>query len=273
MTLARTLSLACILILFSVAAEARTRHVDQSIPAFDRHAIHSGASEIGSRMFIRDAGARRVRVSGFKQMRRKYQRRHAAPVRGARVIVKSQDRVDAAPVKLASVDPQDNPAPSNNILERYRESIPAAPALPPVEAKRHGLVTLRTKSGQTYNVAAGAARSFSGFVAWLESTGYKITEIGGYAFRRIAKSNTISNHARGTAIDINQRYRNVVSRRFPVDVTAKAAEFGLSHGAVWRGRLGPDTGHFELRESKKFAVLGSGKAKHRHHRRVRLASR
>ncbi len=267
MTLVRTLSLACILVLFSVAAEARTRHVDDTVPAFDRHAV-----EIGSRMFIRDTGARRVRVSGFKQMRRKYQRRHATPVRSTRVIVKSQDRVvDAVPVKLASVDPQDNPAPaSSNILERYRDTIPAAPALPPVEAKRHGLVTLRTKSGQTYNVAAGAARSFSGFVAWLESTGYKITEIGGYAFRRIAGTRTISNHARGTAIDINQRARNVVSRRLPPDVTARAAEFGLRHGAIWNH---PDTGHFELMASRKFAVLGSGKAKHRHHRRVRLASR
>jgi hypothetical protein len=210
---------------------------------------------------------------GFKQMRRKYQRQHPRPAR----LTKSQDRIEASrpvPVQLASVDPQDNPVPaSSNILEHYRESIPAAPALPPVEAKRNGLVTLRTKSGQTYNVAAGASRAFSGFVTWLESTGYKITEIGGYAFRRIAGTRTISNHARGTAIDINQQRRNVVSRRLPADVTAKAAEFGLRHGAIWRGRLGPDTGHFELMESKKFAVLGSGKTKHRHQRRVRLASR
>ncbi len=267
---ARTLSLACILVCFSIAAEARTRHVDQSIPAFDRHAIHSGGSEIGSRLFIREVGERRrLRISGFKQMRKKYQRRQATPSRSARMIVKSQDRIDPTPVKLASVDPQDNPAPSNNILERYRDSIPAAPALPPVEAKRHGLVTLRTKSGQTYSVAAGAARSFSGFVAWLESTGYKISEIGGYAFRRIAGTRTISNHARGTAIDINQRARNVVSARLPADVTARAAEFGLRHGAIWRH---PDAGHFELMEARKFAVLG-GKAKHRHHKRVRLASR
>lgn len=58
----RTLSLACILGFVSVAAEARTRHVDIDQSAFDRHAVHhGGGSEIGSRMFIRDAGVRKVK--------------------------------------------------------------------------------------------------------------------------------------------------------------------------------------------------------------------
>lgn len=51
----RTLSLACILSIAAVAAQARTRHVDADPVTFDRHAIHSGGSEIGARMFIRDA--------------------------------------------------------------------------------------------------------------------------------------------------------------------------------------------------------------------------
>ena len=53
MTLLRTISLACALAtIVSVAtSEARTRHVDADTPAYDRH---TGAFEIGSRMFIRE---------------------------------------------------------------------------------------------------------------------------------------------------------------------------------------------------------------------------
>jgi len=70
MTVLRTLSLACILATVSVAAQARTRHVE-SIPAFDRH---TGSTEIGSRMFIRDAGQRRVKTAGIKQIRKRHER-------------------------------------------------------------------------------------------------------------------------------------------------------------------------------------------------------
>lgn len=144
----------------------------------------------------------------------------------------------------------------------------------PVKKPDHGLVVLQTKSGMDYIVASGAAKAFSGFVAWLESTGYRIKEIGGYARRTIAGTRSWSNHARGTAIDINQEERNVVSHRFPANVTAKAAEFGILHGAVWRR---PDAGHFELIGSRRFAVIGGGssryaKAKKRHHRHTRYAA-
>lgn len=58
MTLARTLSLACILVVISFSAEARTRHHDDTtIPFYDRHAI----TEIGARMFIRDVGVQKVK--------------------------------------------------------------------------------------------------------------------------------------------------------------------------------------------------------------------
>lgn len=140
-----------------------------------------------------------------------------------------------------------------------------------------GLVVLRTDRGLPYVVAAGAANAFAGFVSWLESTGYRITEIGGYAFRRIAGTHTISNHARGTAIDINQTERNRVTRRFPAGTTEMAERFGLLHGAVWRH---PDTGHFEVVGSRKFAVIGPERSerrkryarRHHRHRRVHVAA-
>src|SRR5690349_19839535 len=73
MTVFRTLSLACILSMVCFAAEARTRHVDQSIPTFDRHAVHS----IGSEPLIAERSARKVRAAGVKQTRKKHQQRVA----------------------------------------------------------------------------------------------------------------------------------------------------------------------------------------------------
>lgn len=182
---------------------------------------------------------------------------------------KVQDRVAALPIQIeegAGVIP---------------ESFPDIEA-PTFKAETHpcvgphcgGLVTLYTKSGQKYVVAAGAAKQFSGFVSWLESTGYKIEDIGGYAHRRIAGTRSISNHARGTALDINQERRNRVTYRFPPGTTEKAKEFGLLHGAVWDN---PDTGHFELLVARQYAVVGgafkTASRHYRRHSRVRYASR
>lgn len=163
-------------------------------------------------------------------------------------------------------------------LHAFTEPLP-----PSGKSPAKGLTALKTHSGQVYIVAAGAAQAFSGFVAWLESTGYRIRDIGGYAYRRIAGTRTISNHARGAAIDINQTARNRVTQRLPLNVTQKAREFGLIHGAVWRR---PDTGHFELARARRYAVIGHGQSirvakvkrhwrhhRHRHHHRVRVAVR
>ncbi len=98
MTSLRTLSLACILILISFAAEARTRHVDSDQPMFDRH---TGGTEIGSRMFIREAGARKVRHAGFKQMRKKYQRK--AREKTAHAVTKSDHLLVASSGAKTSV--------------------------------------------------------------------------------------------------------------------------------------------------------------------------
>jgi hypothetical protein len=118
--------------------------------------------------------------------------------------------------------------------------------------KCKGLMVIKTKSGRKALVAKGAANPFAKLIAWLEHQGYEIKAIGGYSYRRIAGTRSLSNHARAAAIDINQSRRNVVSRPFPPGTTAMARKLGLRHGAVWGS---PDTGHFELIESKKYAVI------------------
>lgn len=169
-------------------------------------------------------------------------------------LVEAAEALPVGRVVVASLAPLEIP----NLLRQYIEAakLPEdctnGPRCP-------GLVTLRTRSGKPYTVTAGAARSFRGFIGWLESTGYRIDAIGCVAVRRIAGTRTWSNHARATACDVNQTARNRVTRPLPPNTTTKAAEFGLLHGAVWRN---PDTGHFELMASKQYALLTKGKTQY-----------
>lgn len=90
MSLPRTLLLACALVcLVSMSAQARTRAVESDI-VFDRH---TGATEIGSRMFVRESG-KRMKSAGLKHLRAKKRKlrdlRDPVPVKaGDHVIVAS----------------------------------------------------------------------------------------------------------------------------------------------------------------------------------------
>lgn len=109
---------------------------------------------------------------------------------------------------------------------------------------RHaGLVTIRTPSGKPVVVAAGAARLFKGFLDEVEHAGFRIPFLGGYRATKIAGTNRWSKHASGLAVDICQTARNRVACRLPSNITAIAARYGLTHGAVWSR---PDAGHFEV---------------------------
>ncbi len=100
----RTLSLACALVGASVvAAQARTRHVDQSIPSFDRHAIY----HTGSEAIITERSARKVRHAGFKQIRKRHERerrqRSDAPRHyAARTAIKGEAQIVAHPAGCPS---------------------------------------------------------------------------------------------------------------------------------------------------------------------------
>jgi hypothetical protein len=174
---------------------------------------------------------------------------HNVPVSALRLA--GLPRADSAAVEISGSIGNSKIKDQDNILLRFAKAAPAPKPLPTIVAAKNGMVTLKTKSGQRYTVAAHAANAFAGFVNWLESTGYRIAFIGGYSRRKIAGTNIWSHHARGAAIDINQTARNKVTRPLPRNVTAMAAKFGLKHGAVWSD---PDAGHFELISARKFAL-------------------
>lgn len=74
-------------------------------------------------------------------------------------------------------------------------------------------------------------------------------ECHGFAFRKIAGSNTLSNHSSGTAIDLNAPSHPVGVRGTVPDglrgaISARAGELGLRWGGDFAGRV--DEMHFEV---------------------------
>jgi hypothetical protein len=106
-----------------------------------------------------------------------------------------------------------------------------------------GLTTITAPNGQRVTVSATYANRFSGLLNDLWKAGYKFKSVGGYSYRNIAGTNTLSKHAHGEAIDIDPQpnrgdrlggggakygYFN------PSVVNAIVRRWGLDWGANWR---------------------------------------
>ena len=114
-----------------------------------------------------------------------------------------------------------------------------------------GLTSLQTKSGKSFKVGQAFSRNFQGFVDELESLGYKIDSVGGYADRANANNPGVkSYHALGAAIDINPNRNPNRSTRtdLPPQTGALAAKYGLGWGMNWRSVKDPM--HFSAARSE-----------------------
>lgn len=106
-----------------------------------------------------------------------------------------------------------------------------------------GLVTITAPNGQRVTVSATYASKFQGLLGDLWKAGYKFKNVGGYSYRKIAGTNTLSKHATGEAIDIDP-HPNRGDRLGgggpkygyfdPKIVNAIARRWGLDWGANWR---------------------------------------
>lgn len=111
------------------------------------------------------------------------------------------------------------------------------------------LTKVTSPSGVRVTVNSQYADRFSGFLKDLEGTGYRLrqSDTGGYNYRYIAGTNTLSRHATGDAIDVNwnsnpQTRAGTWKSDLPEDVGDIAARNGLR----WGGNFGkPDPMHFE----------------------------
>jgi len=130
-------------------------------------------------------------------------------------------------------------------------SSPGMTKLPVTGIPAPALTTIKAPSGAPFRVAAAAAPAFQGLLGDLEAAGYKVRPeaSGGYNDRFIAGTQTPSNHAFGTAIDINSD-TNPRGEKTAADIPAPLAnnlaqKWGLTWGGNWSG-ADRDPMHFEL---------------------------
>jgi len=112
---------------------------------------------------------------------------------------------------------------------------------------RHGSGNLVARSGATASVSSHALPHFQCLVDRLETAGYRIDFMGGYARR----SNP-SAHPTGNAVDINQTGFGRVTRRFPANVEEMCRACGVYSGAHFG-----DYGHFEM--PRKYGYVNVGR--------------
>jgi hypothetical protein len=130
--------------------------------------------------------------------------------------------------------------------------LPPTPELAPVVAP----------GGAKFQVAATVAEKFQGLVNDLEANGYRLDPAtsGGYNKRFIAGTHTPSNHAFGTAIDINwaKNPQGGSASDIPPDLARKlAAKHGLVWGGDWSGKT-RDPMHFEVPRPRADATPETG---------------
>lgn len=117
---------------------------------------------------------------------------------------------------------------------------------PSSEAWKRANLTWINQGPERWQVYKEAAPAFQGLLNELAASGYTPTSSGGYNYRNIRGGNTLSQHAFGTAIDINAAANALGSRRTNIPNAAALAEkYGLEWGGNWKRR--PDPMHFEWR--------------------------
>lgn len=110
-----------------------------------------------------------------------------------------------------------------------------------------GLTTIVAPNGQRVTVAGNYASKFSGLLNDLWNAGYHFKSVGGYNYRNIAGTNTLSKHATGEAIDIDPErnpvsYNGVKTYFDPRVVNNIIRKYGLDWGGNWHGKT--DSMHF-----------------------------
>jgi hypothetical protein len=113
------------------------------------------------------------------------------------------------------------------------------------EWQRKNLQTIEPVAGQRWNVYGPAAAAFSGLIKDLAGEGYPVQSSGGFNYRNIRGSDKLSQHAFGTAIDLNAATNPMGgSTDLPANVGQLAASHGLEWGGAWKN---PDPMHFEYK--------------------------
>ena len=172
--------------------------------------------------------------------------------------------------ELAGVkaDPETLRAPKTEVTP---ESYPGAHIVTNHRGEQVPLVTLHTRSGQSYQVNARFAKNFQGFTDDLEAAGYHIHTVHGYQDRDVAGvPGRPSFHDQGAAIDVNggkdnpfiRGNRGLVNDKvvtdMPRNVQQIAEKWGLGWGGAWATEK--DAMHFSIASEEGGSVSMSRRA-------------
>jgi hypothetical protein len=114
--------------------------------------------------------------------------------------------------------------------------------------QEQNLAWIEPTKGQRWQVYKPAADAFNGLITDLIAAGYQPHSSGGFNYRNIRGGNKLSQHAFGTAIDINAdsnpmlRPGAAVVTDLPANTAELAKKWGLEWGGTWSR---PDAMHFE----------------------------
>jgi hypothetical protein len=116
------------------------------------------------------------------------------------------------------------------------------PSTPDWQAKN--LKWIEPIKGQRWQVYGPAAAAFEGLLGDLAQLGYHPISSGGFNYRNIRGGDELSQHAFGTAIDLNAMTNAMGQSATDIPHAADLAKkWGLEWGGNWQGR--PDPMHFE----------------------------
>lgn len=114
------------------------------------------------------------------------------------------------------------------------------------EWQAENLTWIEPVPGQRWQVYKPAAAQFEGLIKDLVAASYKPTSSGGFNYRKIRGGDKLSQHAFGTAIDMNAMTNALGSKVSDIPNARELAEkHNLEWGGNWKGR--PDPMHFEYR--------------------------
>lgn len=114
--------------------------------------------------------------------------------------------------------------------------------------QQQNLATIQPVPGQSWQVYKPAAQAFEGLLRDLAASGYPLKSSGGFNYRNIRGGDKLSQHAFGTAIDINAASNprlqpgQAVVTDLPPNIGDLAKKYGLEWGGTWKR---PDAMHFE----------------------------
>ena len=124
------------------------------------------------------------------------------------------------------------------------------------EWRKNNLTVIEPVPGQRWEVYKPAASAFSQMIKAFADEGYKPTSSGGFNYRNIRGSDRLSQHAYGTAIDLNAPTNPLGSAATDIPHAAEIAKrFGMEWGGNWQR---PDPMHFEYAPTGSLPPAATG---------------